>query len=372
MTLAPASSDNQIVQAPAPTRLPWSARKDQILEWVWPVAAFLIALAAALALRNLIFRWVRRRFRDSNLAALWVETLDTPSVLWCLVAAIDIAVNVSPRLTPRQVVAANYGIGVFAIVSITLVAASLAVRLVSAYGERQGMPFAVAGLSRTLIRILVLAIGLMTLLHLFGVNIVPLVATFGVTGLAVALALQDTLANFFAGMHILIERPIFVGDIIRLDNAHEGVVTDIGWRTTRVRTGNNEIIVIPNTKITSGILVNSSLPTPRTQGEIVLMVAHEADSDQVKRIALEEAAAADGVLKDPAPAFLCEPGVLATHTQYKLLVTVESRPRQGAIHSDIRMAIMRRFREEGVPLPVVIRPQAGSASDPLVGLFKKE
>ena len=91
--------------------------------------------------------------------------------------------------------------------------------------------------------------------------------------IAVALALQDTLANLLAGIHILVERPIVVGDSIKLESGHEGVVTDIGWRTTRVRTGSNDMVVVPNTKITSGILVNYSLPDRRTVAE-VLRVTH--------------------------------------------------------------------------------------------------
>ena len=74
----------------------------------------------------------------------------------------------------------------------------------------------------------------------------------GVGGLA--LDVQDTLANFFAGMHILLEEPISVGHAIRLSETDEGVVTDIGWRTTRLRTGRNNIIVIPHTKIASILL----------------------------------------------------------------------------------------------------------------------
>jgi small-conductance mechanosensitive channel len=223
--------------------------------------------------------------------------------------------------------------------------------MMTAYGERQGMPFAVAGLSRTLIRLVIIAVGLMTLLKNFGIDITPLLTALGGGGLAVALALQDTLANFFAGVHLLVERPISVGDLILLENGQEGVVSDIGWRTTRVRTGGNDFVVAPNVKITSGILVNYSQPENRAVAEIPVLVAHNADPEQVRHIALEEAGSTEGVLNDPAPVCLFDPGVLLTHLQFKLLVNVASRVEQGRVTSEIRMRLLRRFRAEGVPLP---------------------
>src|SRR6185503_18875800 len=145
-----------------------------------------------------------------------------------------------------------------------------------------------SGLARTLIRVFIFTCGALVLLRIYNVNITPVLTALGVGGLAVALALQDTLANFFAGIHILIEEPIALGNSIRLSSGEEGVVTDIGWRTTRVRDGANNLFVIPNTKITSGILVNHSLPEMRQMVDVAVMVGLEADLDQVRRIGLEE------------------------------------------------------------------------------------
>ena len=110
--------------------------------------------------------------------------------------------------SPSIVEWANKGIGAFTIISITLAVAAVLVRTIAVYGARHSMPFAVAGLSRTLARVLVFSIGLLMLLPIFDIDITPILTALGVGGLAVALALQDTLANFFAGIHILIEEPI--------------------------------------------------------------------------------------------------------------------------------------------------------------------
>jgi small-conductance mechanosensitive channel len=132
------------------------------------------------------------------------------------------------------------------------------------------------------------------------------------------------------------------------------VVTDIGWRTTRLRTGSNDIVVVPNTKITSGILLNFSLPDRRTSGEVQILVSHQADAEQVRRIALEEAAGVDGVLGEPPPLFLFDPGVLPSQMQCKLVIQIADRGALGLIQSELRMRLLARFRAEGVPLPEIL------------------
>jgi small-conductance mechanosensitive channel len=328
----------------------WRLSEAQLLELVGPAAVFGIALALILVARQLLLRWLKRRGGGKSLATVVRETIWLPSILWSLAGALEFALMYAD-LSARQVRWADNAIGAFVIISLTLVAMSVAGRTMTAYGERQGMPLAAAGLPRTLTRVVIVILGAMALLSNFHKEITPLLTALGVGGIAVALALQDTLANFFAGIHILVERPISVGDSIRLENGQEGTVSDIGWRTTRVRTGTNDTIVIPNTKITSGILVNFNLPDPRAVVEIAVLVAQEADADEVARLSIEEAAQVKGILDAPAPVCLCDPGMTPTHLQLKLLVGVGTRAQLGQVQSELRLRLLRRFKREGVPLP---------------------
>lgn len=336
---------NQYVFAPK-----WLLDEKQFWRVISPTLIFLAAFALTLLLRRLMLGWLRRRSQARSFAGVLSDTVALPSLLWCLAAAIAVSLHFV-ELDPRPLRWASDAIVIFVIVSLSLVAASLAVRMIAAYGERQGMPLAVAGLSRTLTRVLVLAIGLMTLLAYLKISITPVLTALGVGGIAVALALQDTLANFFAGVHILVERPIFVGDFIRLESGQEGVVTDIGWRTTRVRTLSGNMVVVPNTKITSGTLVNYSLPDPGAVVDLPVAVAHEADADRVAAIAREEALQVEGVDPTFTPLVFCDPGVLPTHLQLKLLVRAADQTQRGRVLSDIRFRLLRRFRQEGIPLP---------------------
>jgi small-conductance mechanosensitive channel len=325
---------------------------EVLLQVVRPLAAFLLTLLVLLLVRHFFIRWMYRRSRGEGTAGhIALDTLRLPSVLWCIAAAVKFGMEMS--IIPAKYNArASTAILAFLIISISMVVESASVRALTAHGRRRGIALALSGMASTLIRVFVFTLGLTALLRLYQVNIAPLLAALGVGGLAVALALQDTLANFFAGIHILIEEPIALGAAIRLSTGEEGVVTDIGWRTTRLRNGDSNVVVIPNTKITSGIFVNYNLPDPRVAAEVAVMVGYEADLDQVRRIALDQTRACDGVLDTPEPVVFFNPGSLATHLQFTVVFSVADFNQRGPVQSDVRLRIYRRLREEGVPLPV--------------------
>jgi small-conductance mechanosensitive channel len=317
------------------------------VQYALPLAAFCAALAITFIIRNFILRWIRRNTEV-------VEGVRVATVLWCLAIAVAVALRYM-HLPPDALHEVNRWLGAFIIISVSLVLSNVAVRTLTLYGAQHPVAFAVSGLSRTLARVFILSIGAIVLLRHFGFEITPLITALGIGGLAVALALQDTLANFFAGIHILLETPITVGDTIRLSSGEEGVVTDIGWRTTRVLTGGHSIIVIPNTKITSSTLTNFSMPEARVSAEVPIYVAHSAEVERVAEIALDVAAATPGVLDDPAPMVLFDPGLTPTHLEFKAVLHVARQSAKGPVLSEYRAQLLERFRAADIPLPVTDR-----------------
>jgi small-conductance mechanosensitive channel len=116
------------------------------------------------------------------------------------------------------------------------------------------------GLSQTIIRASILTIGGLMLLAHVGLTITPILTALGIGGIAAALALQDTLSNLLGGFHLLMDRPAVVGDTVRLENGMEGIIEDIGWRSTRIRGMGDDkgLIVVPNAKLAQSILTNRS------------------------------------------------------------------------------------------------------------------
>jgi small-conductance mechanosensitive channel len=130
------------------------------------------------------------------------------------------------------------------------------------------------------------AIGLLVMLDYLGVSITPLIAGLGIGGLAVALALQPTLGNFFAGTQIVSDRVVRVGDYIELDSGVRGYVVDIGWRSTRVRTPFNNLVIIPNSRLAESIITNYYGPTMELAVMVYAGVSYGSDLWHVEEVAL--------------------------------------------------------------------------------------
>lgn len=146
-----------------------------------------------------------------------------------------------------------------------------------------------------IISVLVYLLAGVMVLNYFKINITPIIATLGIGGLAAGLALQSTLSNFFAGLHIITDRSFTVGDLIEITQLNlSGHIEDIGWRTTRVKTLNNVIAIVPNSKIAESVILNTELPQREMALSVNCRVDYHSDLDKVERITL---AVADDVQK---------------------------------------------------------------------------
>ncbi|PKP57629.1 MAG: mechanosensitive ion channel family protein, partial [Candidatus Altiarchaeales archaeon HGW-Altiarchaeales-2] len=136
----------------------------------------------------------------------------------------------------------------------------------------------------------VYAIAIMLILRqVFGIEITPLLASMGIVGLAVALALQDTLSNFFAGVYLIADRPIRIGDYVELENGMKGYVEDIGWRSVRIKMLSNNYIIIPNSKLAQSIITNYYAPEQEMSIVVPCSVSYDSDLEKVEKVTIEAA-----------------------------------------------------------------------------------
>jgi small-conductance mechanosensitive channel len=181
------------------------------------------------------------------------------SLLWCVVvgawAGID-AADLPSRLEARL----ELVVQALVIASVTITVGGLVAAGLTRFASHRGLVLASTGLSQTIIRASILTIGGLMLLAHVGLTITPLLTALGIGGIAAALALQDTLSNLLGGFHLLMDRPAVVGDTVRLENGMEGIIEDIGWRSTRIRSMSDDkgLIVVPNAKLAQSILTNRS------------------------------------------------------------------------------------------------------------------
>ncbi|MDA8154923.1 MAG: mechanosensitive ion channel family protein [Actinomycetota bacterium] len=320
-------------------------------------AGITIGIVAAL----LTVRWVTMRSlarwamnRNKDLHDLYLGSLRLPSIFWALAIGIYEGIQLSGA-TGRFALDADKVIYVLLLASITLAGANLLTRLLRHYVQKKALPIPTTGLTYDLVKGVVIAVGVLVILHSLGISIVPLLTALGVGGLAVALALQDTLSNLFAGIQILLEKPIRVGDFIKLDSGQEGVVRDIGLRTTRLLLPQADVLVIPNNKITQTIITNYSMPEEGTMIVIPVSVSYDSDLDHVEMVLTGIAARAtqevDGVLAAPAPSVSYTAfGPSSIDCSLSLKISDVTK-RQSASHT-IRKMIFNQFREESIEIPM--------------------
>jgi len=342
---------------------------------VWPAVAFAAVLFAALVVRSLLKRVLRRRMRAPDALAAFLKAVRVPSLLWAAVVALWLAIEVSEL--PRRITAQlEVAFQVALILSVTFTLASVVAALIGLASERRALGGPVTGLAQTASRVTVLVVGVLVLLSVLGIHITPILTALGVGGLAVALALQDSLANLFAGMHLLADKPIRVGDYVKIADTTEGYVVDIGWRSTRLRMLQNTVVVVPNKKVAESIITNYDLPEPRLSLAIRVSVGYKSDPDHVERALVDEASKGagliPGLLAHPAPFVRLIPGFGESSLDFTLNVEVASFVDQYVVQHELRKRILRRLRAEGIEIPYPVRTvelrdarfEASRGSDP--------
>lgn len=174
------------------------------------------------------------------------------------------------------------------ILSITFWAAHLGTELLRLSGGGEAST-AATGVVRHAVKLIIIAVGMLVLLSTLGISIAPVLTTVGIGGIAVALGLQETLANLFAGMQITLSKNVKVGDFVRLESGDEGYIEDIHWRATKVRTLQNNWVLIPNSRLAQSIVTNYHSPSSEIAVIVQVQVHYMSDLDQVEKITCEVA-----------------------------------------------------------------------------------
>jgi small-conductance mechanosensitive channel len=322
--------------------------------FVWPGVTFIVVTLLALLVRELALRALGRWLRGPDGRAPILETVRVPSIVWCFVPGIAAAMEVA-NLPPRAVHLLNRALVAAIILSVTVTVANVVGMAIARAGNRRALGGPVTGLAQTSARGAVFVVGGLVLLGAIGVQITPLLTALGVGGLAVALALQDTLSNLFAGLHLLADKPIRVGDYVKIGDSVEGFVVDVGWRSTRVRLLMNSVVIVPNSSVAKSTIINYDLPESRMALLVRVSTDYASDPDRVEAVLVEEAeravAEVPGLLADPKPQARLIPGFGELGLEFTLACHVARFVDQYPVQDELRKRILRRFRAEGIAFP---------------------
>ncbi|QVW34197.1 mechanosensitive ion channel family protein [Geobacter sulfurreducens] len=246
------------------------------------------------------------------------------------------------------------------LVTIILVATLFFMRLaagfVTHYAKKAVLPS--ISIFSNLAKVSVFSIGILIILQSLGISIAPILTALGVGGLAVALALQDTLSNIFAGLHIIATRQIRQGDYIRLASGEEGYVNDITWRNTTVQTLPNNMVIIPNSKLAGAIVTNYNLPDREMAVLVQVGVSYASDLDHVERVTIEVASELLREVQGGASGF--DPFIrYHTFADFSINFTVILRGKeyvdQHLLKHEFVKRLHRRYAREKIEIPFPIR-----------------
>ncbi|MCS6954735.1 MAG: mechanosensitive ion channel family protein, partial [Candidatus Calescibacterium sp.] len=244
------------------------------------------------------------------------------------------------------------------IISIFIFVSAVIVQIIRYYVSKSDVPLPNVEIFYNLIRILIGLVGVITALWYLGVPMAPILTTLGVGGLAVSLALQGILSNFFSGMNILFSRVFSKGDYIKVDNQFEGIVEDITWFSTKLVMRNNNRIIIPNSKIVNSILINYKHPSPPMRILVPLSVSYFSDLEKTEKVTLEVAEYVQRNVEGANPDF--KPVVrFNSFSDYSInfnviLEVLDNDCQFLVVHEFIKL-IKKEYEKQGIEIPFPVR-----------------
>lgn len=272
-------------------------------------------------------------------------------------------------LAPEIAKTLDKGLYVVAAASLTFLASEVLVKLVRTHGPGIDPSLPTTTLTENLVRIVVVILGLLVILSGLGLEITPMLTALGVGGLAVALALQDTLANLFAGLYLTVAKHIRIGNYIKLSSGEEGYLVDIDWRASRLRQLSNNTVLVPNAKLSQSIVTNYHSPEHELVVTIEASVDYASDLDRVEAIATDVARDVMRTVQGGVPGF--EPFV-RFHTfgdpgiGFSVMLRAQEFVDQYLIKHEFVKRLHRRFSAEGIAIPIKSLVQRHDAPPPQI------
>jgi small-conductance mechanosensitive channel len=319
------------------------------------VASWTIGRVMASIVVSRVPRWLSGRHMDVAAAAARIVRRRLP--WWSLLIGVWLSAGYWPLTAEVQLLVGRTAY-VLGALSVTLAAAAVAAQSVDVYGSVLAPALPVSSLTRNVAWGLTAVLGLLVVLNGVGLSITPMLTALGVGGLAVALALQEPLANFFAGVFITLAGQIRIGDYVKLDSGQEGYVADFSWRSTRLRMLSNNLVLVPNAKLAQAVVVNHHLPSSDLAVVVEAGVDYASDLREVERVVMEVGRAVMAEVPGAVPEF--EPFIrYHTFADSSVNFTVILRGKefvdQYLIKHEFVKRLHARFNAEGIVIPFPMR-----------------
>ena len=330
-----------------------------IESWTLPILVFVFSTLVGIIIDRQLQRKLRPQDGQSDpesLSHIAAKTLHYMPILWSLIIGIYWAIHMID-ITPYVQNILSLFLKSLVLLSTTITVARIIVNAVHYYLRRNAENLSSSSLLAHLLEFIVYSCGLMIILQACDISIAPILTALGIGGMAVAIALQDTLTNFFAGLQLIVMKPIKVGDFIRLSTGEEGFVVDINFRHTSIQDVNLGMIIVPNQAVSSATLMNYDLPRREIFLTIPCGVSYDSDLEHVERVCIEVATA---VMEQQSPNTTYEPFVRfqafgPSSIDFNVILPTDNVAQRSILRHEFVKALTVRFREEGIEIPYPIQ-----------------
>jgi small-conductance mechanosensitive channel len=322
------------------------------------------ALVVAGAIKGSLASLARRS--PSHLTEVVARSAPQPLGFAIFLAEISAGLRWLPLPTKLEMLTRHllpFALGVISILLLMRVAR----RAIDAFGRSNPALRSSAGLGRAATWVVGLSLIALLVSDALGISLAPVLTALGIGSLAVALALQDTLSNFFSGIHLVVDKPVRPGDYVRLETGgQEGYVEAIGWRSTLLRNLSGGVVVVPNATLAKSVLTNFGAHNPRLVLRVKLDVALESDAAHVESVFAAEAKKLTdlaGVRGDPAPSVLFVPGPGPWSLGFTILLQLDPSADADLVEDQVKRRFYARMAAEKIllgrwPLPMRDAPKA--------------
>ena len=327
--------------------------------WFIPAIIVFIGIVLGMIFKQVVYT----RLKKAALTSEWegddiiLHAVESQIVLWFFWAALSLALRDVEIAEPFGLYVSNFLI-IILMASITHAAAKLIVGLLDLWSKKQGGGFPSTTMFTNFVWITVYSIGLLVILDALDISIAPMLTALGIGGLAVSLALKDTLTDVFAGLHILLSKKVQPGDFVSLDSGEMGYIQNITWRNTKMLERTNNIIHIPNTKLSKAVIKNYDSGDPSFSVKIPVGVGYDSDLDVVERVVMEVAndlhQYMDQMNKQSTPSFKFK-GFGESSIDFMVYFRGNKYGDQNPIIHEFVKKLHKRFNDEGIDIPFPMR-----------------
>jgi small-conductance mechanosensitive channel len=337
---------------------------DALPVWLWLLVIVSIAAIGSFLLERIVIALLRMWAKRTRLRLddVIVEALDPGLMLAIFATSSWMAIRLLHLgFSPLGAMLLNRAFGAVFLVAVTLATVKLVKGLLRIPAQKDPRWFPLSTIGVRISVAILWAISALTLLRQFGIEITPVLATLGLASIAVGLALQPTLANFFSGLWIQTGQNLRPGNFVRLEGQKlDGFIEEVGWRTTRIRTLNGNMIIIPNNDMAGAIITNYSLPADKMGTNILVVVGFEHEPPRIIPMLEQEVRRAtkevEYILEEPEPAIRLNRAA-DNGWEFHCGFWVAHYWDQWKAQGDVLERVRQRFLQEGIRIPYPMAEQ---------------